>query len=384
MQIKQRLFNSIKLKKVDRIPTSYRGSDYISKKLMEYYCIENPGNLAGNYKILLKNLGADFWSSGSKIGKFSTYIPKYIGPPPEEPYVDDGQLFHVLGINSDIGTIADYNVKYVNLGIDPPLSNITRASEIKNEFLLSKLKLFDFNKMSNRYNNPELTYKKLKDSEEDVMCMGMLNNFYMITSYLRGMEQFLMDLAGNRKLAERIIGEVGEFCLEFNRRELAAFGDKAEYYGCWDDVAGQCGMMFSPDLFKKHFLPLYQSLIENVKKYDLVFGWHCCGNVNDVLPCMIEAGLDVFDVVQTSAKDMYLENIYSLYGEKICMHGTIDVQKVLVGRTEKQVRDEVKKVIDLWDCKGGIILAPSHETVPGTPIENIIALYDEVNNYFKN
>jgi len=313
MQKKHRVFNAIRLKKVDRIPTSYRGSDYISVKLMEYYGIENTDGLKAGYKELLEKLGADFWSSGSKIGKFSTFFPRYLGPLPEKPYVEDGQLFHALGINSTIGTISNFNIKYVKFGIDPPLANISRASELKKGFLTSKLGLFNFKEMTNRYISHELTYENLKDSENDIICMGAINNFYMICSYLRGMDQFLMDLVSNRKLAENIISEVGEFCLEFNRRELESFGNKAEYYGSWDDVAGQDGMMFSPELFKKYFLPPYKSLIENVKKYDLVFGWHCCGNVNDVLPSMIDIGLDVFDVVQTSAKDMELENIYIDY-----------------------------------------------------------------------
>lgn len=84
MQKKHRVFNAIRLKKVDRIPTSYRGSDYISVKLMEYYGIENPDDLKAGYKELLEKLGADFWSSGSKIGKFSTFFPKYTGPFQEE------------------------------------------------------------------------------------------------------------------------------------------------------------------------------------------------------------------------------------------------------------------------------------------------------------
>lgn len=234
-------------------------------------------------------------------------------------------MFHTLGINSNIGTISDFNIKYVNFGIDPPLVNIFRASELKKGFLTSRLDLFDFKEMANRYISPELTYENLKDSENDIICMGALNNFYMICSYLRGMDQFLMDLVSNRKLAEKIISEVGEFCLEFNRRELESFGNKAEYYGGWDDVAGQDGMMFSPELFKKYFLLLYKSLIGNIKKYNLVFGWHCCGNVNDILPSMIDIGLDVFDILQTSAKDMDLENVYRLYGKKICMHGAIDI-----------------------------------------------------------
>ena len=88
--------------------------------------------------------------------------------------------------------------------------------------------------------------------------------------------------------------------------------------------------------------------------------------------------MDVFGVVQTLAKDMELENVYKLYGNKICLHGAIDIQKILSQGTVEIVREEVKKVVDLWNNKGGIILAPSHEIVPDTPIENIIALYDEI------
>ena len=90
---------------------------------------------------------------------------------------------------------------------------------------------------------------------------------------------------------------------------------------------------------------------------------------------MIDAGIDVFDVVQTSAKDMELEKIHKLYGEDVCLHGGIDIQKLLVEKTVKEIEEEIKKVKDLWGTKGGMILAPSHEILPGTPIENVLAIY---------
>jgi len=200
----------------------------------------------------------------------------------------------------------------------------------------------------------------------------------MICCYLRGMENFLTDLACNRPLAERLISEVGEFCLEFNRRELEVMGGQAEYYGTWDDVAGQSGMLFSPDIFRKYFLPLYRRLIAQNKKHGLFFGWHVCGSVHEVLPMMIDAGIDVFDVVQTSARDMEIENVYRLYGGKVCLHGGLDVQKLLVEKSEEEVRAEVRKIMDLWGNRGGVILAPSHETLPDTPIGNVLTIYETV------
>ena len=222
----------------------------------------------------------------------------------------------------------------------------------------------------------KLSYGSLKKSDEDFICFGSLNQFFILCCYLRGMQQFLIDLLVNKKLAEYIINMVGEFVLEFNRRELEAFGNKAEWYSMWDDTCEQSGLMIPPELFKKYYYPLYKKLCENVKKYNLIFSWHCCGNTTQILPYIIECGIDVFDVVQTSARNMDLENVYKICNKKLCLHGGLDVQKLIVSGKPNDIKEEIKKVINLWSNRGGIILGPSHEIVPGTPIENIISLYE--------
>ena len=93
---------------------------------------------------------------------------------------------------------------------------------------------------------------------------------------------------------------------------------------------------------------------------------------------MIDAGIDVFDVVQTSAKDMDIERVYRMYGKDVSFHGALDVQKLLVEKTAKEVREYIRNIQDLWGNGGGIILGPSHETLPDTPIENILAIYETI------
>jgi uroporphyrinogen decarboxylase len=376
MNKKERVFRAIQLKPVDRIPTTFRASNFLSESLMNHFSIEEPNNFAKNHRAFLDQLKADFWSSGTKVDKFSTYIPGFNGPLPEPPYVDDRTFFYTIGIRAKSGNMGTYDIDYPVVGVDPPLAGVESHHDLKKGFLTSRLELYNFGKMQNKYSDVDV-----KDSRRDndrVVCIGTLSNLFMICAYLRGMENFLADLAFNQKLVEHLVGEVGEFSLEFNRRELESIGDDAEYYGTWDDVAGQTGLMFSPVQFKKYFLPIYRKLIENNKKRSLYFGWHCCGSVHEVLPMMIDAGIDVFDVVQTSAKDMDLENVYRLYGKDVCLHGGLDVQKLLVEKTEKEIRQEIRKVKDLWGTRGGIILAPSHETLPDTPVENILAIYEEL------
>jgi uroporphyrinogen decarboxylase len=210
--------------------------------------------------------------------------------------------------------------------------------------------------------------------------MGNLAHLFMICWALRGYEQFLTDLAFNIKFAKKLINEVCGFAIEYTRRELDAFGNVAEYFGTADDVAGQYGMLFSPEIFKKYFLPHYKKLISLVKSHGVIFSWHCCGSIHKVLPMMIDAGINVFDVVQTSAKNMELENIYRIYGKDVCIHGGVDVQNLLIFKRPIEIKEEVKKVKNLWGNRGGVIVAPSHEALPETPIENILALYEELNS----
>ena len=370
MEIKERIFNAIKLEPADRIPMTYRGADLLTMKLMNYFNFKNQKDFIVNRKEFIKKIGADIWSSASRLSKFAVYVPTYNGPKANLPYIEDDQYFYTIGINTVRSNISAF------YGVDPILGHVNYDTEIKDDFLFSKLDYFDFSKMINRYKDERISYDKLKDDPDEIISIGNLTSIFMICSFLRGTENFLIDLVANKQFAEKIIFLVSEFCLEYSKRELEAFGKKAQYYGTWDDVAGQNGIMFSPEIFKKYFLPYYKKLIENVKKYNLFFGWHVCGSVHEFLPDMIDAGIDVFDVVQTSAKDMDLETIYKLYGGKICIHGGIDVQKVLINKKPEEIKKEVNKIKELWGNRGGVIIAPSHMALPETPVENILAIYE--------
>jgi hypothetical protein len=382
MNPKHRYFAAARRQPVDRIPTHFRASKVLTRRLMTHFGIDPAGGL-DSAEALLAQVGADFWASGSRVDAWATFLPAYRGPQPQPPHITDASYFYTLGIPAISSGADDRGFEYPAF-VDPPLARAERASDIPAGYLTQRLAHFDFANLVNRQvGAPQaagelLSYEALAARDDHIICIGILNNLFMICSYLRGMEQFLVDLALDRALAERLIGEVGEFCLEFNRRYLAAFGAKAELYGAWDDVAGQDGMIFSPALFRRHFQPLYREMIAEVKRYGLIFSWHCCGSVHQVLPLMIDAGIDVLDVVQTSARDMDLETMYRRYGQDVCLSGGIDVQKLLVSGTPAQVRAEVRRAHDLWGTHGGLVLGPSHEAAPETPLNNILAIYEPV------
>jgi uroporphyrinogen decarboxylase len=274
---------------------------------------------------------------------------------------------------------------------DNPLSKFDDPGRV-NGFLTSKIDFFDYrNCINQQLNNGKysayfgdetaykiLSYENFKDSTEDIISIGDVMNYpFTLCSYLRGMDNFLLDMVGNIKMAEAIINEVCQFLLEFNRRLLEETQIKADVFATWDDVASQEELMFSPSLFKKYFLPYWKKIISMVKSRGLIFNWHCCGNVNEVLPMMIDAGIDVFDVVQTSAKDMEIEKFYKRFGRSVCISGGIDVQKLLINKKPEEIKAEVARIKELWGLGGGAIIGPSHEAMPETPIENMLAIYND-------
>ncbi|MHC4527891.1 MAG: uroporphyrinogen decarboxylase family protein [Planctomycetota bacterium] len=93
---------------------------------------------------------------------------------------------------------------------------------------------------------------------------------------------------------------------------------------------------------------------------------------------LIEAGVDIYQTVQPEAKDMNPAELKTEFGDKICLHGAISIQNTLPFGTPQDVAKEVRLRLDTVGKNGGFIAAPAHNMQPDTPVENILALYEEV------
>ena len=120
-------------------------------------------------------------------------------------------------------------------------------------------------------------------------------------------------------------------------------------------------------------------IVQQAKTYDLPVMFHSCGNISDIIPDLIECGVDMIDPIQVSAENMSTENLRGFAG-KISFHGGVSTQSTLPFGTAEEVRESTVKLIQALG-PFGLVVAPDQEIMEGTPTENIQALFDAVHEY---
>jgi len=142
-----------------------------------------------------------------------------------------------------------------------------------------------------------------------------------------------------------------------------------------DDWGSQDRLLIRPDDWRKLYKPSYEKMFTRIKQAGKHIWLHSCGNVIDVLDDFVELGLDVLDPIQPQA--LNLDELTRRYKGKLCFHGGIDVQGVMVNGAPEDVKAYVRMLVEkLGDPSGGYILGTSHSIMAETPLENIIAIYE--------
>ena len=150
--------------------------------------------------------------------------------------------------------------------------------------------------------------------------------------------------------------------------------------GCGDDYGTQNGLLIAPDAIQKFFMPSLKRHYELAARHGVGGYHHCCGAIFEIIPMMIDAGVQVLNPIQTSAKGMSPVELKKEFGKDLCFHGCIDTQETLVTGTPDDVRAEVRSRIDALG-PAGYILGPSHVLQADVSPANIVALFEEARSY---
>lgn len=192
---------------------------------------------------------------------------------------------------------------------------------------------------------------------------------------LAGMENLLVAMINNKDFVNILLDRI----LEFNLKIIAkatSFPIDAMMFG--DDWGEQRGLLMGPKLWREFIKPRIRQMYQAVKKKGKYVFIHSCGKVEEVFPDLIECRLDVFNPFQPEVIDVF--EAKKKYGRLLSFYGGISTQRILPYGTVNQVRDEVKRLLDIVGRNGGYIAAPAHAIPGDAKPENIAAMIEVLDN----
>jgi len=212
-------------------------------------------------------------------------------------------------------------------------------------------------------------------ADKVVLDMGFIGPFGIPWGVL-GMEKMMVDMALNPAVIEAVVARVEDFTLGCLEVLFAKYPGAFDLIGSGDDYGTQNGLLVGREMTGRFFMPSLKRHLDLGRRHGAGGYHHCCGAIFDMIPQLIEAGVEVLNPIQTSAAGMDPERLKRAYGRHLCFHGGIDIQQTLVTGTPDDVRAEVRARIATLG-PDGYILAPSHTLQPDTPPANLVAMYEE-------
>lgn len=201
--------------------------------------------------------------------------------------------------------------------------------------------------------------------------------------YLRGYDQFLMDLVLDKEFAHALLRKITDIKKKRMTNFLEKVGNYLDVINTGDDLAIHQGLAISPTLYREMIKPYQRelfNLVHSLTKAKLFY--HSCGNVYALIEDLIEVGVDILNPVQVSAGEMGdTARLKKEFGDGLCFWGAIDTQKVMPFGSVDEVRREVRRRIQDLAPGGGYVLAAVHNMVPDIPPENICAMFEAGKKY---
>jgi uroporphyrinogen decarboxylase len=335
---------------VDRIPTDIWATGEVWAKLRAHF---------GEKADLLAELHIDGFAS---VG------PEYIGP--SLPQAPEGESVDTWGIRTrrvphEGGA---YGEQYFY-----PLAAAETLDDL-DAYRWPRAEWYDYSGMRDKAREAGKT--------KAVMC-GYMAPFYL-HNLLRGLEQSLIDPLLDPEFTHVLVGRVSDYFFDYHRRMFESCDGLIDVAQVTDDLGSQTGPLIGLDLYREFYAPHHKRFIGLCHEFGIKVFHHDDGSCRPFLPLLVEMGIDILNPIQWTCPGMDMAELKAEFGKRICFHGAVENQRILPFGTPEDVRAEVRHCIDSLAGDGtGYILAPCHNLQVNTPVENILAMYDEAWTYGK-
>jgi uroporphyrinogen decarboxylase len=229
------------------------------------------------------------------------------------------------------------------------------------------------------YKFPELNVRELRNSIEKIVerspdkfkVVSIGFSLFERAWTLRGMENLLMDMVDEPESVHELLGAIVNYNLKVIDIALEYPVDGIMF---GDDWGQQKGLIMGPVYWRRFIKPQLSKMYSHIKSSGRYVLQHSCGDLKEILPDLIEIGLDVYQTVQPEIYD--LQEIKSKYGRQLTFWGAISTQRLLPYASAEAVREVTEKTLSVMGKGGGYIAGPTHDVPGDVPVENIIAMLD--------
>jgi len=343
MTSRERVLEAIRHKPTDRAPANYGAHQAVTDALIRKLGVEDTEEL-------LRVLGVDMRPIGCDYGQPDTgpdaagYMRTMWGARHRQSDPGDGQPNWIPPFHEDT-TVDDV---YARAWPDAGKLNYSKVRE-----------------QCGKYHPEYATYG------------APWSPFFHEVGWLIGQENFMVWMHTKSEVMHAIIDHVVRYEVDATHRFLEATAGMLDiaYFG--NDFGTQRGLFISPQMWQNFMRRPLKRYFDAAHEYGCKVMKHSCGAVRDIIPFLIEDGVDILDPIQVAATGMDLAGLVRDFGWDLTFHGGVDTQRTLPFGSTEDVRTEVRSYLALTRHRGGYILCGSQGFIEDIPLDNILAMYDE-------
>lgn len=219
-------------------------------------------------------------------------------------------------------------------------------------------------------------------AQTDRAIIGLFGgNLLEMGQFLYRNDRYFLLLAGEPARAHKFLDRIVEMHMANLDRFLGAVGPFIDIILFGDDLGMQSGPQVSPRMYREFFFPREKAMWQRAKQLapHIKIQLHCCGGVRELLPGLIDAGLDAINPVQISCKGMDAAGLKREFGRHLTFWGGgCDTQNVLMRGKPVEVAEHVREQVETLKPGGGFVFQQVHNILADVPPANIVAMYDTV------
>ena len=229
------------------------------------------------------------------------------------------------------------------------------------------------------YEFPEFDYeKKLAHFPREIergkgyFLVAWVGDLWERGHFLRGLDNLLADLLLHPAFVHELLERLEKVILR-NMDAMARF--PLDGFFLSDDYGLQKSLMMSPETWRKFIKPHLKHIFQRAHQLGRICFLHSCGNVSEIVPDLIEVGLDVLHPIQPEAMDIAC--LKREFGGDLTFYGGLGTQAFLLRQSPAGVREEVKRLAEVMGRGGGYILGPAISIQHDVPFPNLLALIEQ-------